>query len=301
MEPIEKIKAHYNFTTGDAANLKQLKPVMEKYKNEFPMEFYHYIKTFEDTPKFLKDEEIIRRHQDGLKQWFMDLFSGEYTTQYLRDIERIGYTHVKINLPAHYVNAAMHFVRQYCLRILEKEFCTDINECRYLAKSVDKIIDINLDVITSSFIEEEIKTYFLSEKVESYLIQFANRFAYGLNLILVMGLVIMGIMVMGLFAYDVSHIFSGDLEKGLLGTLGSLLMMWVVIELMDTEVKHLKGGKFAVKVFISVALVAVIRKLLVATLKAEALEYQLSLILIGAIAVLGVIYWLIARVERMEE
>lgn len=300
MESIDKIKAHYNFTTGDAANLKQLKPLMEKHKDDFPKEFYNYIKHLEDTPKFLKNEEIIKRHQDGLKQWFVDLFSGEYSTQYLRDIERIGYAHVKINLPAHYVNAAMHFVRQYCLKILEKGFCTDINECRYLAKSVDKIIDINLDVITSSFIEEEIKTYFLSEKVESYLIQFANRFAYGLNLILVMGLVIMGIMVMGLFAYDVSHIFSGDLEKGLLGTLGSLLMMWVVIELMDTEVKHLKGGKFATKVFISVALVAVIRKLLVTTLKAEALESQLSVILIAAIAVLGIIYWLIAKIEKTE-
>lgn len=298
MESIEKIKVHYNFTTVDAANLKQLKPVMEKHKDEFPKEFYNYIKHLEDTPKFLKNEEIIKRHQDGLKEWFINLFSGEYGTHYLRDVERIGYAHVKIKLPTHYVNAAMHFVRQYCLRILEKEFCADINECRYLAKSVDKIIDINLDVITSSFIEEEIKTYFLSERVESYLIQFANRFAYGLNLILVMGLVIMGILVMGLFAYDVSHIFAGDIEKGLLGTLGSLLMMWVVIELMDTEVKHLKGGKFAIKIFISVALVAVIRKMLVTTLKTEAVEAQFSLI--AAIAVLGAIYWLIARVEKTE-
>ena len=300
MESIEKIKAHYNFTAGDAANLKHLQPLMKKHEEEFPIEFYNCIRHFEDTPKFLKDEEIIKRHQTGLKEWFMDLFSGEYGAQYVRNVERIGYAHVKINLPAHYVNAAMHFVRQYCLRILEKEFCVDINECRFLAKSVDKIIDINLDVITSSFIEEEIKTYFLSERVESYLIQFANRFAYGLNLTLVMGLVIMGVMVMGLFVYDISHIFSGNIEKGLLGTLGSLLMMWVVIELVDTEVKHLKGGKFAIRVFISVALVAVIRKLLVSTLKADALEYQLSLILIAAIAVLGIIYWLIAKVEKTE-
>ena len=298
MESIEKIKAHYNFTAGDAANLKHLQPLMKKHEEEFPIEFYNCIRHFEDTPKFLKDEEIIKRHQTGLKEWFMDLFSGEYGAQYVRNVERIGYAHVKINLPAHYVNAAMHFVRQYCLRILEKEFCVDINECRFLAKSVDKIIDINLDVITSSFIEEEIKTYSLSERVESYLIQFAHRFSYLLNLILVMGLVVMGIMVVGLFIYDVTHIFTGDIEKGLLSTLGSLLMMWVVIELMDTEVKHLKGGKFAIKVFISVALVAVIRKLLVTTLKAEALEYQLSVILTAAIAVLGVIYWLIARIER---
>lgn len=298
MESIEKIKAHYNFTAGDAANLKQLQPLMKKHEDEFPIEFYNYIRHFEDSPKFLKDEEIIKRHQAGLKEWLMDLFSGEYGTHYLRELERIGFAHVKINLPAHYVNAAMHFVRQYCLRILEKEFCVDINECRYFAKSVDKILDINLDILTSSYIEEEIKTYFLSERVESYLVQFAHRFSYLLNLILVLGLVVMGIMVVGLFIYDVANIFTGDIEKGLLSTLGALLMMWVVIELVSTEVKHLRGGKFAINVFISVALVAIIRKLLVSTLSAGTLETHLSIILISGIAVLGVIYWLIARTEQ---
>ena len=298
MEFIEKIKAHYNFTAGDAANLKQLKPLIEKYRDEFPKEFYNYIRHFEDTPKYLTSEEIITRHQDGLKKWFMRLFSGEYGTQYIRDIEHIGYAHVKIKLPAHYVNAAMHFVRLYCLRILDKEFYANDRERRYFKESLDKILDINLDILTSSYIEEEIKTYFLSERVESYLIQFANRFAYGLNLILVMSLVIMGVMVIGLFVYDVTHLFYGDIEKGLLSTLGSLLMMWVIIELMDTEVKHLKGGKFAIKVFISVALVAVIRKLLITTLKTEAVEAQV--ILIAAIAVLGIVYWLISKVEKTE-
>ncbi|MEK7841838.1 MAG: phosphate-starvation-inducible PsiE family protein, partial [Deltaproteobacteria bacterium] len=244
--------------------------------------------------------EVIKKHQDSLKEWFMNLFSDEYGTAYVREVERIGYAHVKIHLPAHYVNAAMHFVRLYCLRILDKEFAGNDRERRYFKESLDKIIDINLDVMTSSFIEEEIKTYFLSERVESYLIQFAKRFAYGLNLILVIGLVIMGIMVVGLFAYDVAHIFSGDMEKGLLGTLGALLMMWVVIELVDTEVKHLMGGKFTVKVFINVALVAIIRKLLVTTLKAEAEASHLSIILIAAIAVLGIIYYLLSRVERAD-
>jgi uncharacterized membrane protein (DUF373 family) len=65
---------------------------------------------------------------------------------------------------------------------------------------------------------------------------------------------------------------------------------------MDTEIKHLKGGKFAIKVFISVALVALIRKILVTSLKSGDVEAQLSLI--AGVAVLGVIYWLIAKVDQ---
>lgn len=294
MESIERIMAHYGFTPRDAENLRQLQPIMERFRERFPTEFYNQIKSFEDASKFLKDEETIKRHQDGLKVWFMNLFSGEYNNQYLKDLERIGSTHVKISLSAHYVNAAMHFVKWFCGKVLRDEI-SDEKERLYLWGSVEKILDINLDALTSSYIEEERKHYFISQNVESHLIDFARRFSYGLNLFLVLGLVLMGVTVLGLFVYDVTHIFAGDIEKGLLGTLGSLLMLWVVIELVDTEIKHLKGGKFAIKVFIGVALVAVIRKLLVIMLKAEAIEAQFSLI--AAIAVLGAVYWLISRIE----
>ncbi|MBI4745125.1 MAG: phosphate-starvation-inducible PsiE family protein [Deltaproteobacteria bacterium] len=294
MESIDRIMAHYGFTSRDAENLRLLRPIMERFRERFPIEFYNQIKYFEDTPAFLKDDETIKRHQEGLKVWFMNLFSGEYNNLYLKDLERIGSTHVKINLSAHYVNAAMHFVKWFCGKVLREEI-SDEKERLFLWGSVEKILDINLDALTSSYIEEERKHYFISQNVESHLIDFARRFSYGLNLFLVLGLVLMGVTVLGLFVYEVTHIFAGDIEKGLLGTLGSLLMLWVVIELVDTEIKHLKGGKFAIKVFIGVALVAVIRKLLVIMLQAEAIEAQFSLI--AAIAVLGAVYWLISRIE----
>lgn len=293
METIERIKAHYRFSDEDVVNLTSLRPVMERHREEFVTEFYNYVKRFEEAHKFLKDEPTIRRHQEALKVWFMKLFAGSYDSLYLAELGKVGEAHVKISLHAHYVNAAFHFVKRYIHETLKKEYA-DQEERSRLLRSADKILDINLDIFTSSYIEEE-KKFFLSQKVESYLIQMANRFSHGLNLILVLGLVVLGFMVMGLFAYDVMHIFEGDIEKGLLSTLGSLLMLWVVIELMGTEIKHLRGGKFAIKVFISVALVAVIRKILVTSLKSDAVDAQISLI--AAVAVLGAVYWLVSKVD----
>ena len=294
MENIERIKTHYNFTAGDVKNLKRLEPLMEKHKEEFVVDFYNYVKNFEEADKYLKDSHIIKRHQDALKIWFMGLFNGEYGLKYMNELEKVGMTHVKINLPAHYVNAAFHFVKDFAHGALHKEV-ENADERAYLERSVIKILDINLDIFTSSYIEEE-KRFFLSQKVESFLIQLANRVSHGLNLTLVLGLVGLGVMVIGLFIYDIMHILDGNLEQGILGTLGSLLMLWVVIELMDTEIKHLKGGKFAIKVFISVALVAMIRKILVTSLRHDAVEAQVSLV--AAVAVLGVVYWLISKVEK---
>ncbi len=294
MNTVEKIKAAYNFTNGDVKNLVSLKPIMEPLASDFVKEFYEYVKSFEESDKYLKNAEVIKKHQDALAGWFLDLFSGEYGRAYLDGLEKVGAAHVKINLPAHYVNAAMHFVKGYVRDVVRKE-CKDEEESNYLERSIGKIIDINLDVFTSSYIEEE-KRFFLSQRVESYLIQFAGRFSFGLNLILVLGLVALGVGILGLFAYDISHILEGNIEKGILSTLGSLLMLWVVIELLDTEIEHLRGGKFAIKVFVSVALVAVIRKILVMSLAHDAVEAQMTLI--AAVAVLGVVYWLIAKVDN---
>ncbi|MEK7880544.1 MAG: protoglobin domain-containing protein [Deltaproteobacteria bacterium] len=294
MEKIDRIKAHYGFTTDDTNNLMQLRPIMDTQRDKFVEAFYGYLKNLEEAQKYLKDEETIKKHRDAVGQWMVNLFSGEYGAGYFRELERVGMAHVKINLPAHYVNAAMHFVKRYILDIVRREI-KDSREQAYSCGSVEKILDINLDVFTSSYMEEEKRAAFLSHRVESYLIHFAGRFSYGLNLLLVMGLVGMGVMVVWLFVYDLTHIYQGDIEKGLLSTLGSLLMLWVVIELMDTEVRHLKGKKFAIKVFISVALVAVIRKILIISLATEKVEAQLSLI--AAVAVLGGVYWLVSKVE----
>ncbi|OGP14702.1 MAG: hypothetical protein A2054_10835 [Deltaproteobacteria bacterium GWA2_55_10] len=294
MESIEKIKAHYRFTDEDVSLLMRLRPVMESHKDEFVAEFYSFVREFEDAHKFLKDEATIKRHQEALKIWFMKLFSGTYGSHYLAELHKVGEAHVKINLHAHYVNAAFHFVKLFMHGILHREI-EEVSVRVRMLEAIEKILDINLDIFTSSYIEEE-KKFFVSQKVESYLIQMATRFSHGLNLILVLGLVLLGFMVMGLFAYDVVHILDGDIERGLLSTLGSLLMLWVVIELMDTEIKHLRGGKFAIKVFISVALVAVIRKILVTSLNSGAVETQMSLV--AAVAVLGVVYWLVAKVDN---
>lgn len=293
MSSIAEIKAHYNFTSGDADNLVKLRAVMQRRTDEFVVEFYNHIRRFTDTDKFLKDEATVKKHQDALKLWFAGLFSGDYGERYFTELEKVGMAHVKINLPAHYVNASFHFVRQYAAGVMHKEV-TASEERAYMERSLEKILDMNLDVFTSSYIAEEEKV-FLSPKVESFLIQMANRFSHGLNIILVLGLVVLGALVIGLIGYDLLHVLDGDLEKGLLGTLGGLLMLWLVIELIDTEIKHLKGGKFAIKVFISVALVAFIRKILVVSLKSDAVEAQISLI--AAVAVLGGVYWLVSKVK----
>jgi uncharacterized membrane protein (DUF373 family) len=124
----------------------------------------------------------------------------------------------------------------------------------------------------------------------------AERFTYGLNLVLVLALAGVSLGVVGLFIWDIAHIFRGDVEKGILGSLGTLLIIWMMIELMDNEIKTLKGGKFNILVFIGVIIVALIREILISTLRHDALETQIFLA--GTLLILGIVYYLVARSQR---
>ncbi len=291
---IDKIKENYSFTDWDAKVLMRLASIMEKHTNDFTDEFYRKIKTFKNASKYLKNEKIIKKHRDAVQGWFLKLFQGPFDDDYLYYLERIGYTHVKVELPSHYVNVSVNFIRNYCTKIAIEEV-PDCEERSDMIVSLGKILDMNLDILTSSYIQEEKNIFFISKKAEGKLINFAKRFSYGLNLVLLLGLVILGITVLGLFGYDLTHILSGDIEKGLLASLGSLLMLWVVIELVDTEVDHLKGSKFSIKIFVSVAMVAIIRKILITSLKSDEINTQIFLVI--ALGVLGAILWIISKTE----
>ena len=67
----------------------------------------------------------------------------------------------------------------------------------------------------------------------------------------------------------------------------------MMIELMDNEIKTLKGGKFNILIFIGVIIVALIREILISTLRHDALETQVFLA--GTLLILGIVYYLVSR------
>ena len=73
------------------------------------------------------------------------------------------------------------------------------------------------------------------------------------------------------------------------------MVLWLAIELLEAEVDRLRGGELQLSLFVGVALVAFIRKVLIATLSHETV--QMELVYLGGIFIFGIIYWLIVRAE----
>jgi len=292
VQQYSSLKDHYKFTDDETKILLDLQPRMEGLADKFIDEFYDYIWQFGATSEFLKDKKIIAYHREKIKEWFVCLFCGKYDMSYFTGLYKIGEVHVKIGLPTHYVNSAFTFVRMFIIESIEENF---LNKERHLReiRAIEKIVDINLDVLTSSYREEELGKFLSLSKIEKTILTNLKKFNSYINFFLASALVLVAFFAIGLFVYDIYLLFFSDIgvEKGILTILGSLLVLWAAIELIHEEINHLRGKGFAIGAFIMLAMAALIRKILVYSLSSEKAE---ELLTIGAVLVgLAIAYWLV--------
>ncbi|MCF6330433.1 MAG: protoglobin domain-containing protein [Sulfurimonas sp.] len=297
MQQYSSLKTHYKFTDEEAKILLDLQPRMEKLADKFINEFYDYIWQFGETSKFLRDEKVIAHHREKIKEWFVSLFCGKYDMSYFMVLYKIGEIHVKIGLPTHYVNSSFTFVRTFILESIEENFLNKEQHLKEI-KAVEKIVDINLDVLTSSYREEELGKFLSLSKLEKTILSNLKKFNSYINFFLACALVLVAFFAIGLFVYDIYLLFFTDIgiEKGILTVLGSLLVLWAATELIHEEINHLQGKGFAIGAFIMLAMAALIRKILIYSLSSEKSE---ELLAIGAVLVgLAIAYWLVGAKRK---
>lgn len=294
MKSFKEIKANYYFTSEDERRLFSIKQLMIDNIQKPMQAIQDWILQLGRTAQFFKTDERMVYVANARKNWFLDLFSGIYDNKYYENLIKIGQTHVKFSIDPHYMNRSINIIRNSCIDIININI-KDIEERTKLLISIEKILDINLDVITSAYIEEEIRTYSSLYKVKNSLVNFSEKLAQIMNFVLIFALIGLSLAVVILFLYDIKNIFVTNIEHGIITALGSMLMLWVIIELINTEIKHLRGGKFRINVFIGVALVAFIREALIKALKHEAVEQMYFLI--ALILTLGIVFWLVTKAE----
>ena len=289
METIEGLKVHYNQTEGDEENLRRIAWIGEKYKEEFVEEFYRYLENFPDASKHLPSKEVSERHEEKIKRWFVSLFTSKYDAQYLKGLYRVGEDHLKIGLPLHYVYALISFVRSYLMNIINREMGTSAETSRILL-STNKALDINLDVMINSFREEELRLHDSMGKYQKLLIENVKRISWFFDFFIVLTLSVVGLFLIIWIIYEIWLILTGvlPLERGGLSVLGSILILYAISELLSEEIKHIKGSALSLKVFVGVALAAVIRKVLIISLSSEKVQELITLS--PVILALGVVF-----------
>ncbi|WP_052704003.1 EAL domain-containing protein [Vibrio nigripulchritudo] len=144
-----KVLQYYQFTEDDALHLKKVQPIIEEKMHLLLDDFYTSIFKFKYATRFLGCDKVLNRHKESISVWIYQLFDGKYDQKYFDRLNYISEVHVKIGLPTHYINTAFSFIRRSIKDLAIKHKAYDS------LTAIDKIIDINLDMLTVSYKEEE--------------------------------------------------------------------------------------------------------------------------------------------------
>ena len=324
---LERLLDYFEIREKDIKNLRFLGNILLPYKEEFAEAFYNNLMKFEDIKEYIPESKLQRLKQT-IQEWYEKLFSGKYDSEYLLYLLKIAKVHVEEGIPPHYIIVAMNFVSRFCSRRIaqffsekarvfieeikkEQEKVCDPSRLEVvegfvldevferfedLNRSLRKILALNEDVLISYYVDAELRTFFEAGKLERLIIKLSKKFAVFMDIAILLGLMFLAIFVIFLFGMDIAHFFHGDLAHGLIAALGDLLILWTVLELLNSEIKFMLGGELAVSAFVSVALAATIREALVVSLEhGKPIEFKLG---IGAlILILGIVYGIVKWFE----
>ncbi|NOY72224.1 MAG: hypothetical protein GXP14_07575 [Gammaproteobacteria bacterium] len=120
------------------------------------------------------------------------------------------------------------------------------------------------------------------------------------HIIISLALVSATALLTALFFYDIYlAIQTHSLIKGFLHALGILLLLWTMVELINTELDHLRGGAIDVAVFVEVALVVVVREIIMLPV-AETHPTWVDLgMWTGAATLLGLTYYFVRSGQHL--
>jgi len=183
MHSIESILKRYRFTSQDEALLREMADLFLPLQERFSDDFYRYLQEDEHTSAYFQTDAAIARRKETIRWWLNEILTSRYDGRFLLKMVRIGKTHVKIGLDGHYVNAAMSFIRRYFHDQLN-QLVPEPARRESMVETLDKSLDISLDIMTSSYREAELKKVFISQRAELWLVKWAEKLMHGLNLLL---------------------------------------------------------------------------------------------------------------------
>jgi len=291
----KSLQSNYDLSERDVENLIYVQPFMDKYKVEFIDDFYEAIKKkFSLTDK---QTEVLLANREQIESWYSRMFEGKADNDYYNFLYKQGAGLNKYKFEQEFMNSMLSFSRLWIHEKIFQNMEDDIKRKGVLL-SIHKMLDINAEVMLGAYYEEIVSSYNPVFSWRKSIVNLSEKFSFGMHAVLVFVLMALTLVATGVFVMDIVHLLQGNAEKALITALGSLLIIWVLVELLHTEIQMIKGGKFKTSVFVGVALIAFIRDLLIITLKHEKGNLLTYGFILSSIMILGLIYWLITNTEK---
>ena len=295
MKYLQELEREYELSEKDKENLMKIGEKLIKYKNDFTKQFIEYLikrVTNEYTRK-----EFFENLENVINAWYSMLLSSNIDNDYVLKLVRASKIHIKFGISQDNVNTMISFSRRYLHEKMFQNFSEDL-ERKNLLITLHKIIDINFDILNRAYLDEKIKEYSLELKFRGLVVKLGEKFSFVMQVVLISILILLTTIATISVSNDLIRLSINKSHEFLISSLGSLLILWILAELIRTEIQLIKGGDFRISVFIGVALIAYIRDLLILTLQHNMYEIT-TIYVLASILILGFIYWLIYKTENL--
>ena len=147
-------KALLGFTEQDAEVLKQYKPLFEKYIDGIIKNFYDRQIAISEVALVIGDAETLRRLQNAMRSYILELFDGFYDAEYVNKRLRIGKVHMRIGVSPKLYMSAIYMLQKIIkdavkMHFFGKEEDTDAGP---LYTALNKLIMFDIQLVFDTYV-----------------------------------------------------------------------------------------------------------------------------------------------------
>ncbi len=151
----QELQSYLDWTDDDAARIVAAAPIVETCLQSLVNDFYDEIERHPAARKVITGgPSQIERLKGTLIQWVRELFFGNYDADYVLRRWRVGWRHVEIGLDQVYTNVALSRLRIGILRCLQAKWQGPEAHLRETARSIHKLLDLDLAIIEDAYQSE---------------------------------------------------------------------------------------------------------------------------------------------------
>lgn len=135
----------------DTALLKDLHPYARTVAPKMAQAFYTRLLARSETSEYFIGKSMAALH-GTISDWFVDLFSGMYDTEYARKRLQIGFIHVKIGLPVRYPLAMMDVILEYGQQIVSHS-----SSPTQALRAFHKVLALDIAIFNQAYEDNQLK------------------------------------------------------------------------------------------------------------------------------------------------
>lgn len=291
-----EILERFDFAETDMEYMISVKEQMQGFEESFINEVLRYLqKDLSFTAEY--GNIVDKLNTSKLSTWYNGIISGKLNGSFSEFVSDFNLQHIpKGTFSGERIAELFSFIRIWFQNRL-----IEICECEWdykgILKAYTKVINAAIYVTMNTYVPRE-KSISNTSKMKNKILIWAEKASLITHSMLLVFLMIMTIAGVGFFIWSLWDLQGVAPDKLFVTALGSLLVLWVLIELINSEIQMLKGDKFKISIFVGVVLIAFIREVLIMTLKHDASNTKTMVLMLGGILVLGVTYWMLAKSEE---